>query len=263
MRGLRPDRRALPRSRGPTSASSPTSGPSISSWSGRSRASTRAKSELVDALPRGRHRRSCRCRLPGRAGRHRGHSARGSAEVESRRTHVRTIVGECRASTSRRRHQAANAAARPRRARRARPAARPTTGGGRLLALARRGAPARRRGPAHQRRLQREPDLDAGGAGAPARHGRRPSPGSGARRHGRARPRRAAFHEEIGARGRAPGVTALVGGRRARPRLPRRRDGSRHRWAPTPRRRGCAARQPSARATASSSRHRARSGSSA
>ena len=59
----------------------------------------------------------------------------------------------------------------PRRARRAGTPA-TTTGGRRLLALARRGAPARRRGAADQRRLQRQPDLDAGGAGAPGGNGR-------------------------------------------------------------------------------------------
>ena len=95
-----------------------------------------------------------------------------------------------------------------RRPRRAGPAA-PAAGGCRVLALARRGAAAGRRRAADQRRLQREPRLDASRAGAPGRRVRRPSPRRGAGRDGRARPRRPRLPPGDRRGGRAPGGRRL------------------------------------------------------
>ena len=119
------------------------------------------------------------------------------------------------------------------------------------LEVARRGAPAARRRLRRQRRLQREPDLDGGGAAAPRRARRGPAAARDPRRHGRARrPRGEAPPRDRGARGRARDRGAR--GRRARARLRRGGAGSRMR-----RPRSSRARASSGRATPSSSRRRA------
>ena len=129
--------------------------------------------------------------LPGRARRHRRRPPRrGRRRVESRRTGARTSLERRRASTSPREHHARTRAA-ALAALDALGLPLPGAGRGRVLALARRGAAAAGRRPAHQRRLQREPGLDARGARAPRGDARRPPPRGGPRRHGRARRRRA------------------------------------------------------------------------
>ena len=116
-----------------------------------------------------------------------------------------------------------------------------------------------------QRRLQREPDLDAGGAARPRRARRRPPPGGDPGRDGRARRRVAsATTRRSGALARRARDRARRSrsARRARPYLGRRRaagaalDSRR-------RRRSTASPASSGRATRSSSRRRVRSGSKA
>ena len=109
------------------------------------------------------------------------------------------------------------------------PAARPARGGrrdGAAVEVARRGARPSRRRLRRQRRLQREPDVDGGGAAASGRARSRAPAARDSRRHGRARrPRRAPSPRDRraggrardrAARGRRPGARLRRGGLGAR-----------------------------------------------
>ena len=81
----------------------------------------------------------------------------------------------------------------------------------RFRAGARRSVPLPGGGAAHQRLLQREPDVDGGGARASRRSARGGPPARrGSRRHGRARPGAPAYHGEVGAAASRAGVEVLV-----------------------------------------------------
>ena len=144
----------------------------------------RAKSELVAALPQGRHGGRPR-RLPDRSGRSRRRPRRGRRHARCLRAAAALhLVGHGRGRLHRPppRRQRAHRSCHCPSARGRDPRAAPR----RLHRMEKRGAAATRRRGAGQRRLEREPGVDARGARAPRAARRRPPNGRRARRHGRA-----------------------------------------------------------------------------
>ena len=213
----------------------------------------RAKGELVAALPPG-GTAVVPEELPGRARRHRGRPAGPAGGAARGRPHDRRrrqlqLHGRAPGRERRRR------AGRARRARAAAARARRR----RVLALARRGAAAAGRRPADQRRLQREPGLDARGARAPRRDRGRAADGSrsSATWRSSARARRPTTRRS-GSEAARHGVDVLLAVGELGTRLPRPRRSRAALGRRTPRARPPRPPSSSGRATSCSSRPRAR-----